>query len=71
MRSLPDVLDAARTITARGDFVVKPVINARLAAGHHVFSFSGATTRLVVSDAMRAAIEAECVGVDFGSVAVA
>lgn len=69
--SYPDVLDPRRTITARGSFVVKPVLSGGKLAGHHVFAFEGATVRLVIADAVRRAIVAAgCTGVDFAAVPV-
>lgn len=69
--SHPDVLDPQRTITARGSFVVKPVLSGAKAVGHRVFSFAGATTRLVIADVVRRAIlDAGCTGVDFAKVPV-
>jgi hypothetical protein len=65
-----DVLDPARTITARGGrFVVKPVIDTGRAEGHRVFAFPGASTRLVVSGDVRDALQtARCTGIDFAPV---
>jgi hypothetical protein len=71
LQSHPDVLDPKRTITARGDFVVKPVVSQSRVGDHRVFSFPGATTRLIVADVVRTAIlDAGCTGLDFAKVAV-
>jgi Immunity protein family (Imm11) len=68
--SHPDVLDPQRTIRARGEFVVKPVLSRARVGNHRVLSFPGATTRLIVADDVKRAIEgAACTGVDFEAVA--
>jgi hypothetical protein len=62
----PDVLDKRRTLYAAKDVVVKAHLNARAAAPHHVFSFRGSETRIIVSAEVRSAIlSAGCTGVDF------
>ncbi len=68
--SHPDVLDERRSITARGNFVVKPVIARSRAEAYHAFSFPGGSTRIIVSNQLKDAIEAAgCSGVDFAAVA--
>jgi hypothetical protein len=67
----PDVLDPRRTIWAGESFVVKPVLSRDKLQGLRVFSFAGATTRLVVADVVRRAIlDAGCTGVDFAKAPV-
>ena len=62
----PEVLHEERTIRARGDFVVKPVVDSTRAARHQLFAFPGATTRMIVSQRARDAIvDAGCTGVVF------
>lgn len=69
--ALPEVLDPERTITSRGWFVVKPVVARSRVGQHCVFSFPGGTSRTVITDQVRKAIEqAGCTGVDFAPVAV-
>lgn len=69
--TLPDVLDPDRTIKSRGWFVVKPVIARSRVGTHRVFSFPGGTSRMIVAEDVRKAIEkAGCTGVDFAAVAL-
>ena len=69
--SHPDVLDAERTIWARHNFVVKPVLAASKLGGHAIFGFPEATLTLVVRADVKAAIQrARCSGVDFSRVPV-
>lgn len=70
--SYPDVLHPTRTITARGGFVVKAVLDRTAVEGRTVFSFPGGTETLIVSSELKRAIEsAGCTGVDFSRVPVA
>jgi len=72
MVDLPDVLDPHQSILARNTFVVKPVVSADRVGSHKVFSFPGATTRLIIAESVKRSLEAAaCTGVDFAKVAVA
>lgn len=69
LTSHPDVLDPQRTIWAKGSFVVKPVLSRQKVDGHRVFSFPGASIRLVIAEPVKTAIQrAACTGVDFATV---
>ena len=61
-----DVLDRAASEIARADFVVRPVLDSARLDGASVFIFSEGDQRVVVSRAVRQAIEAAgCTGVGF------
>lgn len=69
--TLPDVLDPDRTIKSRGWFVVMPVIAGSRVGAHRAFSFPGGSSRMIVANDVRQAIEqAGCTGVDFAAVAL-
>jgi len=72
MIEVPDLLDAERSIVVRGSFVVKPVVAGERVGSHIIFSFLGATTRLIVAESTKRSLQgAACSGIDFAKVAVA
>jgi hypothetical protein len=65
----PDVLDGEKTIYAAKGFVVKPCLRPDAIGNHAVFSYPGATVRVIVAEHVRDAIvSADCTGIDFSLV---